>query len=81
MNQIVKLLGGTKTHIPKRPGEPQVTWANINKAKKFLKWKPKVNIKIGIKKLLDNINLWSNAPVWNKENISVATKDWFKYLK
>ena len=81
VNQIVKLLGGTKTYIPKRPGEPQVTWANINKAKKFLKWKPKVNIKIGIKKLLDNINLWSNAPVWNKENISIATKDWFKYLK
>ena len=81
VNYIIKLLVGNKTYIPKRPGEPQVTWANINKAKKFLDWKPKVSIEEGVKILLNNVNYWKNAPLWDKKKIRVATKDWFKYLK
>ena len=36
VNRIVKLLGGRKIYIPKRPGEPDKTFANINKIKKKL---------------------------------------------
>tara|TARA_B100001778_G_scaffold330315_1_gene332596 strand:- start:1716 stop:2696 length:981 start_codon:yes stop_codon:yes gene_type:complete len=81
INYIVKLLGGKKTYLPKRPGEPDITWSNIKKAKKILNWKPKVTIEDGVKILLKNINLWNNAPLWSKDKIKIATKDWFKYLK
>ncbi len=81
VNRIVELLGGEKTHIPKRPGEPDQTFADITKIKRDLKWAPKVPIEDGIKSLLDHINYWKDAPVWTPDKIGEATKDWFKYLK
>ena len=80
VNQLVKLLNGPVEYIPKRPGEPDCTWANINKIKKMLKWKPKVKLNDGVQILLENIDLWKKAPVWNKKSIKKATKLWFKYL-
>ncbi len=80
VNRIVELLKGKKVYIPKRPGEPDCTFAKITKIKKKLKWKPKVNIEKGIKKLLKNIEFWEKAPVWNPNSIKHATRDWFKYL-
>ena len=80
VNHICKLLKGKKIYIPKRPGEPDVTWANINLAKKKLKWHPKVDISEGVKILLNNLNHWENAPLWDKKKIKKATKDWFRYL-
>ena len=32
INRLVELLGGDITYIPKRPGEPDCTWADISKA-------------------------------------------------
>lgn len=77
---IAKLIGGKIIFLPKRPGEPDITHANISKIKKYLKWKPKISISEGLKKMLDNINDWQDAPLWTKNKIQVATKDWFKYL-
>ena len=34
VNHIVKLLNHKKINIKKRPGEPDITWADISKAKK-----------------------------------------------
>ena len=34
----------------------------------------------GVKRLLNEIESFKDAPVWNKETINLATKDWFKYL-
>ena len=34
----------------------------------------------GIKKLLENIDDFSSAPIWTPKKISNATKTWFKYL-
>ena len=62
--KIVKLLGGKKVFIKKRPGEPEITFANIGKIKRKLKWRPKVKIERGIRILLDNIDYWNKAPVW-----------------
>ena len=80
INHIVELLGGDVVHIPKRPGEPDCTWADISKAKKLLKWSPTVSIEQGINNLLDNIDYWSEAPVWDADSISIATRKWFEYL-
>mgnify|MGYP001481901420 CR=1 FL=1 len=81
VNYIAKILKGEKIFIPKRPGEPDKTFADIKKIKKDLKWKPKININEGVKLLLKNIDDWKDAPIWTKEKIRVATKSWFKYLK
>ena len=81
INKLVELLQGDIVYLPKRPGEPDCTWADINKAKSLLHWSPKVNLEEGVGILLENIDYWKDAPVWNKETISKATEDWFKYLK
>lgn len=80
VNRIVELLKGQAVHIPKRPGEPDITHADISKITKALGWKPKVSIEEGVGILLKNIDYWREAPVWTEESIEEATKDWFKYL-
>ena len=82
INKLIKLLNPVGlVYIPKRPGEPDITYADIGKIKKDLNWKPKVSFEEGVKKILDNIDYWKEAPLWNKNNIKVATKTWFKYMK
>jgi UDP-glucose 4-epimerase len=81
VNKLVELLGRNEVmHIPKRPGEPDCTFADISKIKKNLKWNPEVSFEEGVKIMLDNIDYWKDAPVWNKESIAEANKDWFRYL-
>tara|TARA_B100001057_G_C22806698_1_gene933744 strand:- start:1402 stop:1899 length:498 start_codon:yes stop_codon:yes gene_type:complete len=80
INKIVELLECDKVFISKRPGEPDCTFANINKIQNYTDWKPQIKIEEGIKKLIDNIDYWKNAPVWSPEKIDIATRDWFKYL-
>lgn len=78
--KLAKLLSSKFIFLPKRPGEPNCTWANINKIKKQLSWKPKVNFERGVKIMLKDIYEWKDAPLWNKNNIKKATKTWFKYM-
>lgn len=80
INYLVALLGGEKVHIPKRPGEPDSTFADITKIKKMLGWTPKVTIEEGVQIMLDNIEQWRDAPVWDENSIEEATKDWFECL-
>jgi len=80
INLLVELLGGDVIHIPKRPGEPDSTWADISKAKNLLHWEPKVSLEEGVKNLLSNLDYWSDAPIWDKKSIAKATEKWFKYL-
>ncbi len=80
VNTLISLLGGGKVTISKRPGEPDCTWADISKIRQMLDWQPKVSFEEGIKKMLENIDYWQDAPVWTPEKITEATKDWFKYL-
>lgn len=81
INKLVELLEGDIIYIPKRPGEPDCTFADISKIKEYLNWEPKVSFENGVRTMIENIDYWKNAPVWNKESIKKATKDWFKYLK
>lgn len=81
VNRLVELLGGEVVHIPKRPGEPDCTWADIEKAKTFLSWKPKIDFEVGVRVLLENIKYWEDAPVWDEKSIAAETAGWFKYLR
>ena len=78
---MLEIIGGTKIYIPKRPGEPKTTHADIRKAKKMLNWMPKIDLENGLSEVIKNINYWKAAPLWDKKKIKVATKKWFKYLK
>jgi len=80
VNRLVELLGGDKVYIPKRPGEPDCTFADISRIQKELGWQPKVSIEEGVANLLNNIDYWHEAPLWTPDNIAVATRDWFRYL-
>ena len=80
VNRLVELLSGDVVYIPKRPSEPDCTWADISKAKKLLSWKPKVSLEEGVAILLDNIDYWGEAPVWDENSIAKATEKWFEYL-
>ena len=74
------MLGGEKIYIPKRPGEPDCTWADISKIKKQLRWEPNVSFDDGVRMMLETINAWEDAPLWDPESIQEATVDWFKYM-
>lgn len=80
VNRLVQLLGGEKTYIPRRPGEPDCTFADITKIKTVLGWSPKVTLEEGVSKILQNIDYWKDAPVWDPNSIAKATEGWFKYL-
>ena len=80
VNHLVSLLGGDVVHIPKRPGEPDRTFADIRKITQMLGWKPKVSLEDGVRIMLQNIDHWRDAPVWDEKSIAEATQDWFRYL-
>ena len=80
INYLAKLIGGEIVYIPKRPGEPDSTHADISKIKSKLGWESKVSFEEGIQIMLDNIDYWKTAPLWTPDEIQKATKSWFKYL-
>ena len=80
VKKLAKMISNKYTFVPKRPGEPDKSHANINKAKKILDWSPKVTFENGVKELLKNISFWKNAPLWDKKSITKATKKWFEQL-
>lgn len=80
VNRLVELLDGKVVHIPKRPGEPDCTWADIGKITKELAWSQQVSFDEGVRQVLDNIEYWRNAPLWDPQSIAGATKTWFEFL-
>jgi UDP-glucose 4-epimerase len=80
VNRLVELLGGKKVYIPKRPGEPDCTWADISKIQRDLGWKPLVSFEEGVARMVKEIDLWRDAPLWDPESIARATQTWFQYL-
>ncbi|MHB8694535.1 MAG: NAD-dependent epimerase/dehydratase family protein [Solirubrobacteraceae bacterium] len=80
VNRLVELLGGEKVHVPKRPGEPDCTWADTTKARELLGWKPTASFEDGVARMLERIDDWRDAPVWTPESIEKATEAWFAYL-
>ncbi|MBI4371694.1 MAG: GDP-mannose 4,6-dehydratase [Elusimicrobia bacterium] len=80
VNELVRLLGGPAVRVPKRPGEPDATFADISRIKARVGWSPKVGFAEGVARVLENIEQWRGAPVWDAGAIREATKEWFQYL-
>ncbi len=80
VNRLVELLGGEVTFVPKRPGEPDCTWGDTTRIKERLGWEPKITFEEGVSRMLNDIEYWSEAPVWTPETIHEATADWFHFL-
>jgi len=81
VNRLVELLGGGDVvHVPKRPGEPDCTWADISKIKRELGWEPQVSFEEGVAEMIRNIDYWREAPVWDRASIEQATRTWFAML-
>jgi UDP-glucose 4-epimerase len=80
INSLVGLLGGDVVHLPKRSGEPDCTFADTRRIKQVLGWQPKVSFEEGVGVMLDNIQQWQEAPVWDKDSIAQATESWARYL-
>jgi UDP-glucose 4-epimerase len=81
VNRLVELLGGSTIHLPKRPGEPDCTWADISKIQRELGWKPEVSFEEGVRRMLAVIDYWREAPVWDPASIAQATSNWFGFLE
>lgn len=80
VNRLVELLGGDVEYIPKRPGEPDCTYAQVEKIAKLLDWKAEVTFEDGVANMVAHMNDWRDAPVWDPSSIDTATKTWFHYL-
>ena len=81
VNRLVELLGGDVVHIPRRPGEPDCTFADISQIRRLLGWQAQVPLERGVQTLLDNLGAWREAPVWDQASIDRATATWFHHLK
>jgi UDP-glucose 4-epimerase len=80
VNRLAQLIGGPLVHIPKRPGEPDLTRADTTKIGAALGWAPRVSFEEGVRVMLEHLQDWAQAPVWTPERIAEATRQWFEYL-
>jgi UDP-glucose 4-epimerase len=81
VNRLVELIGAAGiVHLPKRPGEPDCTFADTARIEAELGWRARVPIETGVANLLAELDHWRDAPVWTAEGIAEATRDWFKYI-
>src|ERR1051326_5160969 len=46
--RLAELIGGEISHLPKRPGEPDCTWADTTKVQAVLGWEPRVSFEEGV---------------------------------
>ena len=78
--QLVRLLGSPPTvHIPKRPGEPDCTWADITQDHAPYRLEARrYSLPSGVRVMRENIDYWRDAPVWTAAGIAEATSDWFR---
>lgn len=80
INRLIELMGGDVVHVPKRPGEPDCTWADVGRIRRALGWKPEVSFPDGVAAMLGQIEEWRAAPLWTPEKIEAATRTWFEHL-
>jgi UDP-glucose 4-epimerase len=80
VTRLVELIGGEVVHIPKRPAEPDCTFADVSKIRRLLGWRATTSFEEGVANMLARIDDWRDAPLWNPDSINRATESWFRYL-
>ncbi len=80
VNRLVELLEGEVVYIPKRPGEPDCTWADITKITTELDWRPTIPFEEGVARMVKEIDNWRDAPLWDPDSIQEATRAWFRHM-
>lgn len=80
INRLVEIMEGEVVYVPKRPGEPDCTFADIARAQTVLGWEPEVEFETGVRTMLKDIERWRDAPLWEPDSIARATETWFKYM-
>ena len=80
VNRLVELLGGQKEFIPRRPAEPDCTFADTQKITSRIGWTPSIPLDEGVSRMMAVIEDWRDAPLWNQSTIAEATADWFRHL-
>lgn len=80
VNRLVELLDSKTVNIPKRPGEPDCTFADISKISSQLGWRPKISFDVGVRMMLEDLEAWKDAPIWTPDTIEKETELWFRYL-
>lgn len=80
VNRLVELLGGSVVRLPKRPGEPECTWADNSKIREHLSWAQRVSFEEGVRRIVADIEYWRDAPLWDPDSIADVTKTWFAML-
>src|SRR5262249_29880296 len=63
INRLVELLGGDVVYVPKRPGEPDCTFANISKIVSQLSWKPTISFEEGVRRGAGGQRWWRSGSV------------------
>ena len=81
VNRLVELLAGDVVHLPKRPGEPDCTWADITKIRARTRMGAEGFVsRPALREMLRRIDYWREAPVWDAASIEQATRTWFTML-
>ena len=40
----------------------------------------RISFEEGVKIMIKNLNDWNEAPLWDKNSIEIATRNWFKFM-
>jgi UDP-glucose 4-epimerase len=80
VQELADSISEYQIYLPKRPGEPDLTHADIRKAERLLDWKPCIDFATGLRMTIGKTELWKDAPPWTEAEISKITSNWFKYL-
>ena len=82
VNKLVGLLRNDAgvVYLPKRPGEPDCTQADVSRISDLLEWSAKISLEEGVSRLMQDMDRWRSAPVWDEVSIGSATREWFRYL-
>ena len=81
INMLAHLLGSVdRVYLPKRPGEPDCTYADIRKIQAMLRWQPAVPFDEGVRSMLLRLDEYKKAPLWTPDSIARATAEWHRRL-
>jgi UDP-glucose 4-epimerase len=69
VNEITNLIGASqRAYIPKRPGEPDCSFADISRIQNDLGWSPLIGIEQGVSTMLSDLSHWTGCTCLDASN-------------